>query len=151
MIAGLRHLGRDEKGASVIELGLFAPILAVMLMGVTDMSMGYARKLAVEQATFRALERVQLGTVQTDYSFVRTEAATAAGVPASQVTLDTWRECNRVRQSTWDGVCNTGEELTRYVKVTINTTYTPRFDYGPFVTGSNGTIPIVASSTVRVQ
>src|SRR5688572_30047213 len=107
----LASLRRDERGASVLEIGLFAPILAGMLIGVTDMSMGYARKLAVEQATFRALERVQLGTVQTDYSFVTTEAATAAGVPVSQVTLDTWRECDRTRQSTFEGVCNTGEEL----------------------------------------
>lgn len=147
----LRSLRRDQKGASVIELGLFAPILAGMLVGITDMSMGYARKLAVEQATFRALEQAQLGTVQSDYTSVRAEAAAAAGVPLSQVTLDTWRECNRTRQTAFEGTCNTGEELSRYVRVTINTSYTPQFDYGPLVTNSDGTIPIVAQSTLRVQ
>ena len=149
-VAIARSLSRDERGTSVIELGLFAPILAVMVMGITDLSMGYARKLAVEQAAFRALEQVQVGSEQTSYAFVQAEAATAAGVPAGQVAVDHWRECDRVRQPTVAGACTSGQETSVYVSVTINTTYTPSFSFSALPT-VNGVVPITASASVRVR
>jgi Flp pilus assembly protein TadG len=144
----LTSLRGDSRGASVIEFALFAPILAVMVMGVTDLAMGYSKKLVLEQAAYRSLEKVAVGTIQSDYTFVQTEAAAAAGVPASSVTVDNWLECNRVRQASFTGSCAAGQMTSRYVQVSISSTYTPRFNYGP-VGGSP--VPISASTALRIQ
>src|ERR1044072_5521170 len=81
----LARLVREARGASVIELALCAAILAVMVMGISDVAMGYSRKLTLEQAAYRALERVAVGSVQSDYTYLRGEGAAAAGVPESSV------------------------------------------------------------------
>lgn len=151
-------LGRDSKGASVIELALIAPVLGVVLMGVIDVAMGYSRTLVLEQAAYRSLEKVAVGTIQSDYSYVQTEAQaalTAAGVTGATVVVDTWLECNRVRQTDFNGVCPEGEMISRYVKVTITSNYQARFAYGPlgsaFGANSSGAIPITANASLRIQ
>jgi len=151
----LHRLRADQHGASVIEFALFAPVLGVMVMGVSDLAMGYSTKLKMEAAIYRALEKVSVGIsstgVSTSYAYLQTEAATAAGVPTSQVAVDQWLECNRARQTDFSGSCAAGQDTARYVKVTINTTYRPRFSYGPLVPTSNGTVPIEANASLRVQ
>ena len=148
----LHRLRGDDQGASVIEFALFAPILGVMLMGVTDLAMGYSTKLRVEGAIFRALEKVQVGSFQSDYTtFIQSEAATAAGVPTSAVVVESWLECDRTRQADFAGSCAAGQDTARYVKVTITTSYTPRFSYGPLVRSTNGTVPIEANASLRIQ
>ena len=150
----LRRLRDDARGASLIEFALFVPILAMMLMGVTDLAMGYSAKLRVEGAAYRALEKVAVGTVQSDYSFLRAEAAAAdgaGGVQAADVTVDAWLECNRVRQTDFSGICPTGQDRSRYVRVSIASSYTPRFSYGPLVTNSSGVVPISATTSLRIQ
>jgi Flp pilus assembly protein TadG len=150
----LKPLRRDERGASMVEFALFVPILAVMVMGITDVSMGYSRKLTYEQAAYRALERVAVGSVQSDYSYLRPEAAAAAGVPVANVTVDNWLECDGVRQTSFDGVCPDTQMVSRYVRIAITGTYTPSFDYGPLARGfggANGTVPISASASLRIQ
>ncbi len=41
MTPNLSTLGRDEGGASIIELALVAPFLAAMIIGMVDISRGY--------------------------------------------------------------------------------------------------------------
>lgn len=146
----LRKLGRDQSGTSVIEFGLFAPVLGLMLMGITDLSMGYSRKLELEQAAYRALEKIQIGYSTARYETLQGEAAAAAGVPASSVVVDRWLECDRARQTSFIGTCPGGQETARYVGLTINGSYTPRFDFGVMTTTA-GTVPISAFKSVRIQ
>jgi hypothetical protein len=123
-----------------------------MLMGVTDLAMGYSTKLRVEGAIYRALEKVAVGSFQADYeTYLKAEAATAAGVPTSAVAVDSWLECDRARQADFAGACAEGQATSRYVKVTITTSYTPRFSYGPLVRSTNGTVPIEANASLRIQ
>jgi Flp pilus assembly protein TadG len=150
----LRVLAGDSRGASVIEFALFAPILALMVMGISDVAMGYSRTIELEQAAFRALEKVAVGNSQSGYDYLRAEAATAAGVSQDDVTVETWLECNGTRQTDFAGVCATGETIVRYVEITIDSSYDPSFDYGPLATahaGTDGTIPISASASLRIQ
>ena len=149
----LHGVRRDEAGASIIEFALFAPLLAFMLMGITDFSMGYAQKLRMEQATYRALEKVAVGSVQSDYQYLRAEAAAAdgtGGIQASHVTVDNWLECNRARQPDFNGDCAAGVDRSRYVRVTINYSYTPRFA-APLIVDSSGVVPLTASAALRIQ
>ena len=148
----LRRLRADAKGASVVEFALFAPILSMMVMGISDFAMGYSAKLRVEGAIYRTLEKVAVGTVQTDYQYLKAEAATAAGVAQSAVTVDNWLECNRVRADSFAGQCAAGQDTARYVSVSITTSYTPRFGYGPLRNrNSSGVVPITSASSLRIQ
>ncbi len=145
---------RDESGTSLIEFALFLPVLAAMVMGISDVAMGYAEKLELEAAAYRALEKVAVRTTQSDFTAVGAEAAAEAGVPLSAVTIDTWLECDRARQTDITAPCAAGEETARYISVAIASSYTPTFDYGPLARsfgGTDGVVPISAFAAVRMQ
>ena len=122
---GVRRLLRDEAGASLVELSLILPILVMLACGASDLALGYARKLALQQAAARTMEFAFVaGNNNSNLTTTLTaEAATAAGVPSNQVTVDLWLECAGVRQSTYTGSC-TGSAPARFVSVTINDNYT---------------------------
>ncbi len=144
------RLRRDRRGVSIIELGLCMPIISVLLLGLIDVSSCYSAQVTLQQAAARSLERVQVTGRTTDFTAIRSEAATAANVPQSQVTVTTWLECNNVRQGSTVTVCPGTQSAGRYVQVAITSTYTPWFPYSPLGTrSSNGTIPLSATSSVR--
>ena len=151
-LAGLRA---DERGASLVEFALFIPILAMMVMGISDFAMGYSAKLRVEAAAYRSLEKAAMGTATQDFSYMRTEAANsdgAGGIETSEVTVDTWLECNRVRSTAgFNSTCAEGQDTARYVSVTVTDTYTPSFNYGPLLGNSSGVVPLSATAALRLQ
>jgi Flp pilus assembly protein TadG len=143
-------LARDERGTSLIEFGLLAPFLAFLTMGVVDLSRGVAERFALQQAVNRSLELVQArpavaGATATDvdYSFVRTEAASAAGVPESQVTLIRWLECSGVAKTNVTDTCADGEDTARYLRVRIEKDFEGEFYFD--------TIPMSATGALRTQ
>ena len=152
----LPALRNDQRGVSVVELGLISPVIAFMIIGMTDIARGFAAKLNLEQAAHRALEKAAVGTVQSDYSYLQAEAATAAGVSSSNVTVTYWLECDRVAQSDFSGSCTGTQMTSRYVRVTITSTFRPTFNYSYlgrnfFGVAANGTITQTGSATLRVQ
>src|SRR5687768_8082881 len=101
MMTVFRDLIRDERGASIIEMALVAPFLCSLLIGMVDMSRGYSTKLQLEQAAQRAIEKAMNGDKETDlYQTLEDEAVAAASVPASQVEVRFWLECDGVSQNT---------------------------------------------------
>src|SRR5438309_3226648 len=54
----LTRLLGDTRGAAVIEMALVAPVLALGVIGIVDISNAYSRKLALEQGTQRAIEKI---------------------------------------------------------------------------------------------
>jgi Flp pilus assembly protein TadG len=146
----LPALARDERGTSLIEFGFLAPFLAVLAMGVIDLSRGLAERFAIQQAVARSLELVQArpavaGATATDldYSYVKTEAATAAGVPESQVTLTRWLECDGVEKPNVTDTCGDGEDVARYLQIRIDKNFQGDFYYA--------TIPMSATGALRTQ
>ena len=146
----LLALARDERGTSLIEFGFLAPFLALLTMGVIDLSRGIAERFATQQAVNRSLELVQArpGVADADdddvdYSYVRTAAAAAAGVPENQVTLTRWLECDGVEQASVTGTCADGEDIARYLRVRIDKDFEGEFYFG--------TIPMRASGALRTQ
>lgn len=144
------HLARDERGTSLIEFGFLAPFLALLTMGVIDLSRGLAERFALQQAVNRSLELVQARPAvadanesDLDYSHVRTEAASAAGVPESRVTLTRWLECDGEERGDASGLCNDGEDSARYLRVRITKDFEGDFYFQ--------TIPMAASGTLRTQ
>ena len=152
MIGMATKLARDERGASVVEMALVLPFLGALVAGVTDISRAYSAKLDLQQAAQRAIEKVQQYQTEGDFSLLQNEAATAAGVPASNVAVDYWLECNGARQSDYDTNCATGQTPGRWVKVKITGTYTPLFASSRWP-GSNkdGTYTIHGTAGLRTQ
>lgn len=156
----LLSLGRDERGASIIELALMAPFLATMIIGMVDLSRGYSAKVALVQAAQRSIEHAMQGEKETDlYDTLQQEAATAAGVSTSAVEVRYWLECNGVSQMTsvatmtadYDHVCPSGQTYARYVSVDITKTYTPIFGTKWAGANADGTYTLHGKAGLRVQ
>ena len=146
----LHRLRRDHRGASVIELALALPVLAIMLVGLVDMARCFSAQLTIQQAAARSLERVQVSNAALTTAFIRTEAATAAGVPEAQVTVTTWLECNNEPQPATTTTCPGSSDTGRYVKVSIRSNYVPLFPFSPLGTRqANGNVLLTAAASVR--
>jgi len=146
----LSALARDKRGTSLIEFGLLLPFLAFLTLGVIDLSRGLAERFALQQAVNRSLELVQARpavasatATDVDYSYVKTEAASAAQVPATQVTLTRWLECDGVHQPQVTGTCAGGQATARYLRVRIVKNFQGDFYFE--------TIPMAASGALRTQ
>lgn len=146
-----------EEGGSMIEFTMIAPLLGFLMLGLADFAMAFSKQIQLEQAAARAIELASAaGSGQTNYDFVRNEAATAAGVPTSNVTLDNWLECDGVRQSDFNGTCVSTAQIARYVSIRVTSQFSPPFDYALIgrvfgSTGFGGAVTLVGDSTVRVQ
>jgi hypothetical protein len=117
---------------------------------VIDLSRGVAERFTLQQAVNRSLELVQARpavagaeAIDVDYSFVRTEAASAAGVSESQVTLTRWLECNGVAKTNVTDTCADGEDTARYLRVRIEKDFQGEFYFD--------TIPMTATGALRTQ
>jgi len=151
MIARLFHLARDNRAAAVIELALAAPILAAMVVGATEISAGYSARLQLEQSAQRIVEEWQgAGFDTTKIDAYKTEAATAAGVSTTAVTIDYWVECSGSRQASFDSTCSSLAITSRYASIDIQKTYTPMFSTR-FTGGSGGSYTLHGKAGVRFQ
>ncbi len=150
------NLLEDRRGTSVIELGLVAPLLGFLFMGMYDAAQGIERQHELEQAAQRAVEKAAVfGSAGSDFDDIDDEAAEAAGVDVDDVTFDRWLECEGVRQTSFTDVCANGEEIARYVSVEIDGGYELYFAYGPigraFGVNDQGVMPISVDALVRIQ
>jgi Flp pilus assembly protein TadG len=105
MIRGLARLARNERGAAVIELALVAPILATLVIGITDVSIAYGHKLELEQAAQRAIEKVGQTT----------------GDKTPEATIQKEAVC-QINGANEDGTCKEGRITTDNVTVKGNVT-----------------------------
>ena len=158
----LQSLRKDERGTSVVEFAMFAPFLGFIAMGIADLSRGFSERMALSQAVNRTIEiassrslRGDQDSDEVDYSFLKQQAADAAGVPLDQVTLTKWLECDGVEQPEFEGACAQDQLIARYLKLRVDSVYDPIFSFGPVATlshaNSDGTLPIFAEAAVRIQ
>jgi Flp pilus assembly pilin Flp len=145
-----RRLGADERGVAVVEFGLLAPVLALFVVAMIDLSQGFAERFAMQQAVNRSLELLLVNAPsaganedEVDYEGIRQEAATAAGVPIEQVVLRPYMLCGSRVLDDHDAVCADDEETARYVSLTVNKNFTGTLYVG--------TVPLVATGSMRVQ
>ena len=154
--AAWRRLGSSTKGVGAIEFALFAPVLAIMILGVADTARVISTRLTLQQAVNRALEKAAVGTVQTDYQYLAVEVASAAAIPVGNVDVDAWLECDRTRQPLLSGSCEEGQMVSRYVRLTARKEHKLLFPLSKFGvkvlnSGPDGTMPMKAESALRVQ
>jgi Flp pilus assembly protein TadG len=155
MIRRITELARDERGTSIIEMAFVVPIFATLLLGVVDVSRAYSEQLQLEQAAYRAVEKVQQyqssnSTVDT----LKSEAADAAGITATTDNPDITYTlyCDGVAQSNYDTTCDSGKTYIRQVNVKLTKTFTPMFPSNKWP-GSNqdGTYTLHAEAGLRTQ
>ena len=91
-----------------------------------------------------------------DGTYLVNEAVSAANVPASNVTVDIYLECNGVRQTDFTVQCAAGEPQARFASVTIDKAVNTIFDWGALseMVGSNilpSVVTVQGDSVVRFQ
>jgi len=154
MMSRVRSLGRDERGNSLIEMALVAPLLAALLVGSVDLSRAVSAKLQVEQAAQRSIELVQRSEYKTaDKATYEADAVAAAGT-GSTATLTAWLECNGngTHLNIDTGSCAATDTLAKYVQMSVEKPYTPLFGTRFFAThNSNGTVTVHATAGIRVR
>ena len=161
----LLNLGRDERGVATIELALFAPILALMVIGTVDMANAYGRKLAVEQAAQRAIEKVMQTTgISSVADTIVDEVADQANIPddekADKVSVTYSLECDDDEPQTATDAdafdllaCSEGTvHEARYIEVEVNDVYDPMFPlhFGAY-DGEKGGYPVRATAGMRTK
>ena len=165
MTRHLLNLSRDQRGVATIELALFAPILAMMTIGVVDMSNAYGRKLAIEQAAQRAIEKVMQTTgVKSVADTIIDEVADQADIPddekADKISITYSLECDDQTPKTDDNAdefdlleCAVGTTReARYIEVEINDVYKPMFPlhFGSYNSALKG-YPVKATAGMRTH
>jgi Flp pilus assembly protein TadG len=173
----LRRISADKRGAAVIELALVAPVLALTVVGIVDMSNAFGRKLALEQGTQRAIEKIMQTTeADTVEGTLKTEAVCQVNgmdangncktspISASNVTV-TWRlECiDRTSreitssQTSTDAdafdalTCPSTTREARYIQVAATDRYSPMFPIRFTGLNSDQTYHISATAGMRTQ
>jgi len=147
-----RLIWRDARGVSTVELALITPILMVVMAGSIDVARLISTKLRLQQAAERSAELASAGQVGgTAFTSLQTEAATAANVPATQVTVTYWLECDGTAQTSFDGTCSSGQQVARFASISIASSYKPSFSWLLHSTGGDGSIAVTGRASVRVQ
>lgn len=140
---------RDERGASVIEMSFILPVLVTLGCGASDLAMCYARQLKLQQSAARTAEfAIAYGSKGNLVTTLQSEAANAADVPTGSVTVDTWLECDGVRQANVSDIC-IASSPARFASVAITDTYT--WTMAQVVPSWSGSVPLRGFATVRVQ
>lgn len=162
MIRRFMQLARNKSGAAIIELALAAPVLAIMVVGMTDISIAYGKKLQLEQAAQRAIEKVgQTTGADTPENTIKIEAACqyngtdsdgvclTTPLSADDVVVTYSLRCNGAATA-YNTDCVAGQNEIRYISATLVDTYTPMFNMY-FGTSSDGNYHLTATAGVRVH
>lgn len=155
MVAQIRSLLGREDGVAAIELGLAAPILALMAVGIADLSNAYSRKLALEQAAQRSIEKnMQTTGTRAPVDELKAEAVAQAGggLTTADVTVRYTLYCVSsagafTKKDNFDtDTCASGSSEARYLEVVVTDDYTPMFPLrvGPVNTRGNYVVRAVA-------
>ena len=161
----LVKLWREDRGAAIIELAIVAPVIALMTVGVVDLSNGFNDKLKIEQAAQRSIEKVMQTTGITDVeTTIATEAicqfngtmpdgvtCKSAPLTAANVTVTHSLYCNNGATPETDVDCPTGQTESKWIKVTVWTEYTPLFPLHFTGIDANGKYRIEASAGMRTE
>ncbi|MCY7279672.1 MAG: pilus assembly protein [Sphingomonas bacterium] len=154
---------RADRGTAIIELAIVAPVIALMTVGVVDLSNGFNTKLKLEQAAQRSIEKVMQTTGITDvettiadeaicqFNGTNADGITCKTAPltAADVTVTHRLECDNVLSAAVD--CAAGQVESKWIKVTLATTYEPMFPLHFTGIDANGKYNIQSSAGIRTE
>ena len=122
-----KRLARETRGNATLELAFATPILLTMALASVDATMGFMHRMKMQQYAqvgadyiFSKMEDVPLDPV------IKAEMVLATGLPANKITVQSWIECDSVKQNINIPHCvKAGAVTTRFVKIDVKDTYTP--------------------------
>lgn len=150
----IRRLLTDQDGIAATELALVAPFLAILVIGASDMGNGFSRKLALEQAAQRAIEKVMQTTgVETPDATLKAEAVAQAGggLTVEDVTINYTLFCDNAVEPNYDTECAPTAVQARYVEVVIRDEFEPLFPAAFPANVVDGKYPIEVTAGMRIQ
>ena len=154
MMRRLASLIRGDRGAVAIELALAAPVLAMMLIGLIDLSTAYSNKLRLEQIAHRVIEKVQAAGFETaDEEGLEDEAVAAAaeaGFTGAVADVTFWLECNGTAAG-WTTTCTDGQVVARYVQLDIEHTFDPVIAARFANSNTDGSMTVDGIAGIRIQ
>ena len=177
MPAIVKKLAANDRGAAVIEMAMIAPVFALTVIGIVDMSNAYSRKLGAEQGAQRAIEKIMQTTeMDTVANTLKTEAVCQVNgmnadntcktspITTSDVTVTYRLECKTTSgtiatvYTTTDVAihdatdCAVNQKEQRYLEVKVEDKYTPMFPirFAGF-TSADGTYHVSATAGMRTQ
>ncbi|MEP5938948.1 MAG: TadE family protein [Erythrobacter sp.] len=130
----LRRLGRDDKGAVVIEAAFIIPVLATMALGGFEVSMIVSRHNEMQAAAAEAVAAT-LARVPDEASERNTLEAiieSSTGLAANKVTLTQRFRCDSDTALKNDSsTCDASAVISEYVEINMRDSYTPVWsDFG---------------------
>ena len=150
MMKWLKRLRRDDRGAAVVELAIVSPMIALLTVGVIDMSNGFSRKLKIEQAAQRSIEKIMnTSASDTIENTLAAEAAAQANVPLDNVNVDYRLECDGVETDAAE--CAEDQQTSQWISVTVVDQYEPLFTRHFAGINGDGTYHLSATAGVRIQ
>ncbi len=154
----LRKLYRDCSGVAFVELALAAPLMALIFLGMVDLSVIVSTRIDLEQAAQRTTDyALAKRPTSTNVSYLVNEAATASGRPASDIRVDLILECDGTPIGTFNSSCTAGQVQKRFVSVEIDQAVSTGFNWRGMAAMFDGnTIPyapttVTGDSIVRLQ
>ncbi|HEX8640395.1 MAG TPA: hypothetical protein VF704_04485 [Allosphingosinicella sp.] len=152
-LALLKKLRGDERGLSVIELGLIAPVLALFISGIIDLSSGLAQRFAMQKAVNETLElllayplendtSVEDADVRTAYAYLINHVAEGAGIAPDEVEIERWLQCDDAVQDDYASICEPGEDQARYISLEIEKDFNGQFFVGEMTMTAFGVMRI---------
>ena len=140
----------DQRGAAVVELAIVAPMIALLTVGIVDLSNGFSRKLKIEQAAQRSIEKIMnTSASDTIEATLAAEAADQGDVPISQVQVSYRLECDGALTDAAE--CPEDQESTQWISVTVTDAYEPLFTRHFRGINGDGTYHLRATAGVRIQ
>ena len=149
-----------QDGVGFVEMALVTPLLALLFLGMVDISTVVTTNIDLEQAAQRTTDYA-LARRPTDGStgYLVAEAASASGRPSSDVKVDLFLECGGVRRSSFTDICDPGETTHRFAYVAIEQEVVTGFNWRAFAamfdpsygSGAYEPITVTGDSLVRFQ
>jgi Flp pilus assembly pilin Flp len=114
------HVIRDDRGTSMIELAIVAPMLAGLMLGMVDVSLLVQRRLELQEATAQ-LANIAAATAPNSLTLagLRTAGAHLAHVPEDQVTLALGIRCNNGPIQPLGSGCDAGQQRSNMLTIRI--------------------------------
>lgn len=144
----------DTSGTSTIELAIIVPVVAMLTFVAADLAMAFRAKLGLQVAAERTAQMATAGGLNSAaYQNLAADAAQAAKVSTSNVSVTHSLLCDGTVQTSTSEICATGQQVKRYVRVSISGIYRPIFM--AMLPGSrwsrDGGVALTGSASVRLQ
>lgn len=153
----IKHLARDCAGTSTVELAICLPLIAGLIIPVTDLGMGAYTQMQVESAAQAGAEyAAKNAAIAFNSTSVQNAVTNATGLAGVQATPAPAQSCNCITGTAIGSslgtppcsqTCANGTVGT-YVTVGAQATYTTLFDYSPVIPHS---LTLSAQTMVRIK